>query len=104
MKNNTIYRCAICGKEYADIRERISCETDCLKKRDEENKKAEEAKKLAEKNARHKEVNDAFDNAYKLLNQYTKDYGHYTYNGNIKDLNLLNMDCFPIKLWHHFWD
>lgn len=104
MKNNVIYKCGICGREYDDIRERISCETACLKRQDEEKKRAEETKKKAEKDARNKEVTEALDNAYKLLNKYIEDYGHYSYSGNLKDLNLANMDYFPIKLWHHFWN
>ena len=98
------YKCGICGKIYDDVQDRMNCEMNCIKRQKEEEKKAAEAKKKAEKDARCTEVSKALDNAYKLINDYVKDYGPYKYNGDLKDLDVLNMDFFPIKLWHHFWD
>ena len=79
------YKCAICDEIY------------------DEEKKAAEAKKKAEKDARQQEVTAALDNALTLVNKFIEDYGSYKYNGKLKDLDLVNMDFFPSKLWHHFW-
>lgn len=97
------YKCAICGKIYDDVQSRMNCEMSCIKRQKEEEKAAAEAKKKAEKSARCTEVSEALDNAYKLMNDYIKDYGSYQYNGKLKDLDSLNLDFFPSKLWHHFW-
>lgn len=97
------YKCAICGEIYDDVQFRMNCEMTCLKKKQEEEKKAAEAKKKAEKDARQQEVSAALDNAYALINKYVEDYGSFAYNGKYKGLDMLNMDFFPSKLWHHFW-
>lgn len=97
------YKCGICGEIYDSIEERMNCESKCLKKQKEEERKAAEAKKKAEKEARQTEVNKALEDAYALLNKFVDDYGSYTYSGKLDDVSMLNMDYFPIKLWHHFW-
>ena len=97
------YKCAICGKIYDDVQERMNCEMVCLKKKKEEEKKAAQAKKNAEKNTRFAEASSALDNAFALVNKCVEDYGAFRYNGKLKDLDALNLDFFPSKLWHHFW-
>lgn len=97
------YKCAICGKIYDDVQDRVSCEMNCIQKQKEEEKAAAEAKKRAEKECRQQEVNAALDNALALVNKFIEDYGSYRYNGKLKDLDLVNMDFFPSRLWHHFW-
>lgn len=99
----TTYKCAICGTEHTSIQDRSNCEMTCLKKKAEAEKAAAEAKKKAEKDARQQEVSAALDNALTLVNKFIEDYGSYQYNGKMKDLDMANMDFFPIKLWHHFW-
>lgn len=98
-----MYKCAICDKVYESVQERMNCEMKCIKKQQEEEKAAAEAKKKAEKDARQQEVSAALDNVYALVNKYVEDYGSFTYNGKYKGLDMLNMDFFPSKLWHHFW-
>ena len=97
------YTCAICNSPYDDVQSRMNCEMKCLKKKQEEEKKAAEAKKKAEKDARLHEASAALDNAYALINKYVEDYGSFTYNGKYKGLDMLNMDFFPSRLWHHFF-
>lgn len=97
------YKCAICGEVYDNVQARMQCEMKCIKKQEEEEKKAAEAKMKAEKDARQQEVSAALDNAYALIGKYIEDYGSFTYNGQYKGLDMLNMDHFPSKLWHHFW-
>ncbi len=75
-----IYKCGICGKEYSTIAERSNCEQTCLKKQEEEAKKAAERKKAAEYEARKREVDMAFDHAYELKEKFLKDYDSYTYS------------------------
>ena len=97
------YKCALCGKAYDEVHERMKCEMKCIKAKEEEEKKAAAAKKQAEKEERQREVSAALDNAYVLISKFTEDYGAFVYNGKYKGLDMLNMDFFPSKLWHHFW-
>ena len=89
------YKCALCEEVYDSVQARTNCEMACLKKQQEEERKAAEAKKRAEKDARHAEVFEALKTASDLLSAYTEDYGPYEYEGS---------DCiWPSKLWHYFW-
>lgn len=98
-----IYRCGICGKDYPSIAERMKCEQACLKKQQEEEKAAAEAKRKAEKDACFMEASNALDNAFAIVNKCIEKYGKFEYKGKLKELDMLNMDFFPSKLWHHFW-
>lgn len=51
----------------------------------EEIKKAEQEKLLKEKEARKKEVNDAYKRYVELRNEFSDDYGYYVYNTTNKD-------------------
>lgn len=75
-----MYKCAVCGEVYDSISNRMNCEQKCLKKQEEEARKAAEAKKRAEYDARINEVNTAFEKAYKLRDKFVADYGEYYYN------------------------
>lgn len=103
MNNDAVYYCGVCGKGYKDIESRNNCEMACLKRQKEEEKKAAEAKKNAEKDADFTEASSAIDNADALINKCIEKYGTFKYNGKVKDLDALNLDFFPSKLWHHFW-
>lgn len=91
------YKCGICGTEHETIRNRMNCERACIKKQDEDAKKAEAAKKAAEQKLRKEAVDEAIKRAVKLQCEYVKDYGHYEYEGELVE-NIF----FPSKLWHHF--
>ena len=97
------YKCAICGQIYDDVQGRMNCEMACVTKQKEEEKKAAEAKKKAEKDARFAEASAALDNALTLVNKCIEDYGSFNYSGKLKNLALANMDFLPSKLWHHLW-
>ena len=107
MENNTyakpMYKCGVCGTIYDSIAERSKCEQACVKKQEEEAKKAALAKKNAEKEADYTEASAALDNALALVNKCVEKHGVFKYSGKMKDLDMLNMDFFPSKLWHHFW-
>lgn len=85
-----MYRCGICDKAHKTIAERIKCETACLKKQEDEERKAAELKKAAEYEARITEVNMAFDRAYELRNKFVKDYGKYQYQRKCNSLDECN--------------
>ena len=101
--NKQLYKCAICCSEYETIQDRANCETACVKKVLEEEKKAAAAKLEAEKDERFIEASAALDNAFALVNKCVEDYGSFQYVGKVINLDMLNMDFFPSKLWHHFW-
>lgn len=93
------YKCAICGTVYDDLRERVHCESVCLKKQEEDAKKAAELKKKEEQKARHAEVNKLVEAAVAALMAYTEDYGSYEYNGNLVDeMELPDL----LKMLHYF--
>lgn len=101
MYTKQVFKCGICGKEYFNVQDRANCELNCYKKQQEEAKKAAEVKKLAEKTARKKEVDDALDKAdgaldkaMQLRNAYIKDYGCYVYDNNDVH-NEFNIDNYP---------
>ena len=79
-----MYKCAICGEVYDSIAQRMNCEQACLKKQEEEARKAAEAKKAAEYEARIEEVNMAFKKAYELRDKFVEDYGEFKYKRKCK--------------------
>lgn len=103
MADNKVYMCTICGKTHYSVKERANCELACSTRQEEIAKKAEEAKRSAEKEARFDEASQALDNALALVNKCVEDYGTFSYTGKVKGMDLLNMDFFPSRLWHHFW-
>lgn len=89
------YKCGVCGEIFDSIAERANCEFKCIKKQEEEAKKAAEARKKEEHEARYKELVDAYDNFNKLLKKYTHDYGTFVWNNT-------DIPTFS-KLIDHFW-
>jgi len=75
-----MYKCAVCGEVYDSIAQRVNCEQACLKKQEEEARKAAELKREVEYEARKNEVDTAFNKAYELKDKFVQDYGRYTYN------------------------
>lgn len=88
-----MYKCAVCGEVYDSIAQRMNCEQACLKKQEEEARKAAEAKKQAEYNDRKAEVDAAFDHAYDLKEKFLMDYGSYIYSKTIRNSEDL-LDAF----------
>lgn len=94
---NKPWKCGICGSAFKTIQERTACEAACIKKLEEDAKKAAETKKKEEQVARKTEVDKAYEHAHKLSNEadkayqharelsaaYAQDYGTYSYKGNI---------------------
>ena len=92
-----IYKCGICDSEYPSVQERMNCEMKCIKKQKDDERKAAEAKKVAEQKLRKEAVDEAIKRAAKLQSEYVKDYGHYEYEGEIVP-NIF----WPNKIWHLF--
>ena len=75
-----MYKCAVCDTVHDNILDRATCEMNCIKKLEEEAKKMAEEKKKAEQLIRKAEVDEAFDFATYLKDEYIKDYGSYIYS------------------------
>ena len=75
VSNKMVYHCAICGKPYDTVDERVACETKCLA----EHKKAQaelEKKKLEEKKTtRKEEIEKKYKELSTLVKNYINDYG-----------------------------
>ena len=79
------YKCGICGTEFESIKNRAECEIKCSKMKEEREKFAAAKKKAEEKAERKKAVDEAFDKAYKLKDEYVKDYSSYMYTYEDED-------------------
>lgn len=77
-----MYICGICEKEYNNISDRNKCEAACIKRIEEDAKKAAEAKKKEEQEARRVEVEKAISNAKKLLVAYINDYKTFEFSAD----------------------
>ena len=97
------YTCAICGKIYDDVQSRMNCEMKCIKKQQEEEKTAAEAKKKAEKEARKAEVSQAIEHAMDLLKKYTDDYGSFEFYNELNEASDNQKLFWPSRLMHHFF-
>jgi hypothetical protein len=75
--------------------DRARCELACGKKLEEDAKKAAEAKRQAEKAVHKTKVDEAFALAYKLRDEYVKNYGPYAYIHNDPVTNTHDIDNLP---------
>lgn len=78
-----MYECAMCGKQYDELRKRIECETQCLEKQEEmEKQKNEEMKKKAKMEAEaaiNKELDNLiaqYDKVAHMIADYYEEYGN----------------------------
>lgn len=84
-----MYECAVCGKSYEHIEDRIECETKCVAER----KKIEEEKKRNEHEAKRKEMASEIyadlDSLNVKLAKYFKAYDTLTLNKSYPYLKYL---------------
>lgn len=73
--NKATYRCAICGKSYDTIDERVTCETKCLAARKKAQVELKKKKLEEEKATRKAEIEKKYKELATLVNDYCKDYG-----------------------------
>lgn len=103
MCTKPMYKCAICGGVYDSIAQRMNCEQTCFKKQEEEERKAAEAKKNAERTADFKKASAAIDNAWNLVNKCVEQHGTFKYDGKLTNsLEPLKVDFLPSKLFSYF--
>lgn len=83
------YKCAICGKNYNTIEERIKCESTCLA----EHKAAEEKKQReilkAEKQTRYDHIKGLLSEVNDEIKSYLDDYGTFRIDTNYYYLNYI---------------
>lgn len=91
------FKCSVCNNEYNNALDRAHCELACLKRQEEEAKKAAELKKKEEKAARHAEVTKLIDDACVALTEYIELYGEYEYETS-EETDELD----ALKLLHYF--
>lgn len=94
------YQCGICGKEHQSVYDRMNCEMECVKRQQEEERKAAEEKQRAEQKSRKDEVDKALEHLHALVSAYVKDFGNYEYG----DGNPRPTFYWPSRLWNYFWD
>ena len=75
VSNKMVYHCAICGKPYDTVDERVACETKCLAARKKAQAELEKKKLEEKKNARKAEIEKKYKELATLVNDYCKDYG-----------------------------
>jgi hypothetical protein len=99
-----MYKCGVCETIFDNLRDRANCECACLKRQEEEAKKAAELKKQEEQKARHAEVTKLIDDACMALSRYMEDYGEYEYDGKlVNELEMSrSMEDDLLKMLHYF--
>lgn len=75
VSNKMGYHCAICGKPYDTVDERVACETKCLAERKKAQAEIEKKKLEEKKNTRKAEIEKKYKELATLVNDYCKDYG-----------------------------
>ena len=75
VSNKMVYHCAICGKPYDTVDERVACETKCLAARKKAQAELEKKKLEEKKNTRKAEIEKKYKELATLVNDYCKDYG-----------------------------
>ena len=75
VSNKMVYHCAICGKPYDTVDERVACETKCLAARKKAQAEIEKKKLEEKKNTRKAEIEKKYKELSALVNDYCKDYG-----------------------------
>lgn len=75
VSNKMVYHCAICGKPYDTVDERVACETKCLAAMKKAQAEIEKKKLEEKKNTRKAEIEKKYKELAVLVNDYCKDYG-----------------------------
>ena len=75
VSNKMVYHCAICGKPYDTVDERVACETKCLAARKKAQAEIEKKKLEEKKNTRKAEIENKYKELSALVKNYINDYG-----------------------------
>lgn len=73
--NKIKYHCAICGKAYDTIDERVACETKCLADRKKAQAELEKKRLEEKKTTRKNEIEKKYKELTTLVKDYCHDYG-----------------------------
>ena len=79
VSNKMVYNCAICGKPYDTVDERVACETKCLAARKKAQAEIEKKKLEEKKNTRKAEIEKKYKELATLVNDYCKEFGESSY-------------------------
>lgn len=75
VSNKMVYHCAICGKSYDTVDERVACETKCLAARKKAQAEIEKKKLEEKKTTRKEEIEKKYKELSTLVKNYINDYG-----------------------------
>ena len=75
VSNKMVYHCAICGKPYDTVDERVACETKCLAARKKAQAELEKKKLEEKKTTRKEEIEKKYKELSTLVKNYINDYG-----------------------------
>ena len=75
VSNKMVYHCAICGKPYDIVEQRVSCETKCLAERKKAQAELEKKKLEEKKTTRKEEIEKKYKELSTLVKNYINDYG-----------------------------
>ena len=75
VSNKMVYHCAICGKPYDTVDDRVACETKCLAARKKAQAELEKKKLEEKKNTRKAEIEKKYKELSALVKNYINDYG-----------------------------
>ena len=75
VSNKMVYHCAICGKPYDTVDERVACETKCLAARKKAQAEIEKKKLEEKKNTRKADIEKKYKELSTLVKNYINDYG-----------------------------
>lgn len=81
MEDMKTFECAICGKLHNTVKQRIICETDCLKAQEELEKASKEVEKKKDEERINKAIDKLFDDYKKIekdIEKFFEKYGHRT--------------------------
>lgn len=92
-----IYVCPYCKEEHETPSSFAHCILDCEEKIKIEEEAKQKAKLAAEKEARYKEVVDAYENFEELRIKYVDDYGRFTFKTN-KETEVYDMILHSLRL------
>ena len=93
VSNKMVYHCAICGKPYDTVDERVACETKCLAARKKAQAELEKKKLEEKKNTRKAEIEKKYKELATLVNDYCKDCGSLQFCVNLATLRTAFLLC-----------
>lgn len=89
------YTCPYCGEDYSNPVDLAHCILSCEEAQRKKEAEEKQKKLEAEKEARYKEIEEQYDKLSKLIKEYTKDYGKFSFKRNYSD------DDYPTSF---FWN